>query len=443
METQITAMPEMDWLTGLSSRAAFGRQVGQADRDRDRFAIALIEIQDFGEINRQLDYETGDELLRTIGQALAFQTSVNTFAARLGGAQFAVLTVQRLSDDLQGWIGPIVSAVKAAIGTWTFDQIDFTGDCAIEPEVRVGAAAGYSSRVWSDAAMALDLAQSDPQAGPAVLHDGQDPRFVSRSRQQIMVDRISRALTDDTLRSAGRRIDVVGDGDADWRWLRLGVLQPDPDRPQDETEAPGAIAAKPEPAEQSPYRFREAASLVDSANLPSGLERRLEMWLIEQAGRILTEADDQLRLTVPVAREITTGRAFAQRLFSVLERLRIPPSRMLFEIDESALVGAGQSGREFSRQLERIGSGVVVANSQGGWQAWEAMENLPILYIKPHAKLVERAANADLAANRILGAMVDNATGCDQELIAPPSNTPDAYLDDVGFTYRERIEPEL
>ncbi|MGH1493950.1 MAG: EAL domain-containing protein [Acidimicrobiales bacterium] len=433
METQINTMPEMDWLTGLSSRAAFGRHVNQADRDRDEFAIAVLEIEDFAEINRQVDYESGDDLLRAVGQALTYQTSVNTFAARLGGAQFAVLSVQRSSEDLRSWIAPIVSAVKAAIGSWYFDLVDFTGDCLVEPELRTGAAGGSSRRVWSDADTALELAKGDALGGNVVLHDADDPRFIAIARQKILVDQITVALANDELQSAGRRIDVVGGQDPDWRWLRLGVLQPDT-TPSSQSEFQSDLES---------YRFREGLSLVDTALVPASTERQLENWLVSQARRILTESGNQLRLTVPITREIHNGRAFAQRLFTVLERHRVPPSRMLFEVSESSLVRAGSVGREFSRQLERIGSGVVLSDCTGGWEAWQATENLPILYVKPHAQLVDRAASNDEAARRILGALIENAARCERELIAPPGKVSDADLAATGFSFRERLEPEL
>lgn len=450
METQLNTMPEMDWLTGLSSRAAFNRHVNQADRDRDDFAIAVLEIEEFGEINRQVDYQSGDDLLRSIGQALAYQTSVNTFAARIGGAKFAVLSIGQSDSDLRGWVGPIVSAVKGAIADWYFDLVDFTGDIFIEPELRVGAAGGSSARVWSDADTALELARTDSLSSSIVLHNANDPRFIAKARQKLLVDQITVALAGDGLQAAGRRIDVVGGQDPDWRWLRMGVVQPDATVT---TMAAAAAAAEAgevsEPAEPSrsvaapPYRFREGISLIDTSLVPASVERQLENWLVSQAREILSESGSQLRLTVPITREIRNGQAFAQRLFALLERHRIPPSRMLFEISEPSLVRAGAMGREFSRQLARIGSGVVLADCTGGWEAWQATENLPILYVKPHAHLVERAVDDDQAARRILGALIDNTTRDDRELIAPPTNVSDADLAVTGFSYRERLEPEL
>ncbi len=444
METQISTMPEMDWLTGLSSRAAFSRHVNQADRDRDDFAIAVLEIEDFGEINRQVDYESGDDLLRAVGQALAYQTSVNTFAARIGGAKFAVLGVGQSCDDLRSWTTPIVSTVKAAIGGWYFDLIDFTGDIFVEPELRTGAACGSSSRVWSEADTALELAKTEVVSSSVVLHNANDPRFIAKARQKLLVDQITVALASDGLRTAGRRIDVVNGQDPDWRWLRMGVVQPDAVVPAATTGAGQAeVGAGASVEDGHRYRFREGISLIDTALVPASVERQLENWLVSQARQVLSESGSQLRLTVPITREIRNGRAFAQRLFALLERHRIPPSRMLFEVSEPSLVRAGSMGREFSRQLERIGSGVVLADCAGGWKAWQATENLPILYVKPDAHLVERAIDNDHAARRILGTLIDNATRSDRELIAPPTKVSDADLAATGFSYRELFEPEL
>ena len=122
-------MPEMDWLTGLASRGAFARQVSQADRDQDPFALAVVAVEGFDEINRQVSHEAGDDLLRTIGQALAQLTSVNTLAARLEGTKFGLIGLHVSDEEAQRWARPAAAAAKTAISDWTFDQIDFAADC--------------------------------------------------------------------------------------------------------------------------------------------------------------------------------------------------------------------------------------------------------------------------------------------------------------------------
>ena len=390
----------------------FSRQVNQADRDRDPVAVAVLEIDDFAEVNRRLDYEAGDDLLRAVGGALAAQASVDTVVARLGGARFGVLTVGRPAADPRRWVGPIVTSVKRAIGGWTFDQLDYLGQCAVEPELRVGVAGGRSGQVWGRAEAALELA-GQPAGDPVVVHDPDDPRVAAAERRRAELDRLARALSSDRLTVAGHRIDPLAGTGPGWCWYRLGVVDP------------GAPATR----------------LLDAGPLPAALQRRLEDRLVDQAGRILRAGDAQLRLTVPLGARIAAGDAFAARLFANLERLRVPPSRLVFELAERTLTEAGDPGRSFVRRLDRIGSGVIVADHRGGWSGWRAIEDLPVPHLKPCPDLVGRAAAGDPAARAILDTVVTTGLTSDRTLIAPAAASGTAALAGLGFTYREARRP--
>ena len=304
------AMPETDWLTGLASRAAFARQVNQADRDQDAFSIAVINIDDFAEVNNQLGYEAGDDLLRAVGRALAMLTSVNTMASRLDGTRFGLFGLEVTAEEALQWARPAVAAAKAAVSDWTFDQVDFAGDCPCSPEVLTGVASGSTRRVWVEASEALDLAVAGG-ANAVMEYRADDPRFVARQRRNDEAAAITTALDADTLLPMAYRIDLATGGDRDWTWLRLSAgLSTD-------------VALRP------------------TSEIAVSTGRRLERWLVEQAGAAINQAGGLLRVTVPVAREVENGRAFAQRLFPLLERKRIPPSRILFEVSEAVLLGAG------------------------------------------------------------------------------------------------------
>lgn len=406
-------MPETDWLTGLSSRAAFARQVDQSDRDRDRFVVALLEVDHLSEINRQLGYDIGDDLVRAVGRSLAGQRSVSTVVARLGGAQFGLLAIQGTQTDAEDWLGPIISATEAALSSWILDQVDYSGGCAVEPRLLAGAANGSSGQVWADAAAALDVAHRDPRAESVIVFDLANPIFATLHEQRMLADDVEVLLAAGKLRAVSRPIEPLDGDDCERRLARLGIAGTD--SPQDASRPQGEL---------------------DTAALPLGMQSRLDRWLVERAVTLLTQECGQLRLIVPQTARVASGSAFALQLSTILDQHRIPPDRLLFEVAESEVVTT-EAGREFCHRLALIGSGVVLTDCEGGWPAWRAIEDYPISVIKPHRHLVEQAGAADRAAVRILDALIANAAASSREVIAPFCQIRSTTLADLGFINRE------
>ena len=84
-----------DELTGLPNRALLRDRLTQAarqaERDGSRFAVILLDLDRFKEVNDTLGHHRGDELLKTLSVRLsAVMRQVDTLA-RLGGDEFAVL----------------------------------------------------------------------------------------------------------------------------------------------------------------------------------------------------------------------------------------------------------------------------------------------------------------------------------------------------------------
>lgn len=430
MSTAADAMPEKDWLTGLSSRAAFARHCNQIERDGDRFVLALFEIGDMTEINQQLDHDTGDDLLRAVGRALATHTSVETMAARLDGAQLALMTTGEGAEDPRRWVAPAVGAVKSAAADWTFELIEQFGRCPAEPDLRIGVATGVPSRARVDAETALTVAKTDAHAtGSMVVHDPDDPRIQALDKRRYVIDRLDAGLDDRAVTAVGRRIEAVrGTGD-DWRWYRLSASLPD---------RPFYRGVDDQPSLQLLDDGGYATVLFDPhQKLPAPVEMRLEDWLVEQAGQILSDGGGQLRLTVPVGRRIKRGGGFAQRLFAAVERFRLPPSRILFEVTEADLVASAEAGQEFVRRLHRIGSGVVVTGCGGGWRSMQVLNDLPFAHICPDRSLVAQALTDNQAALSILALMVADLTDEDKSLIAPVASDDTRRLVELGFSFFE------
>ena len=90
---------DIDVVTGLMTRAAFGREVDRmlADDNNTVVGVVALDIVDFAAVNNDIGYAIADELLWVIGRRAAHRLGSEVVFARLEGDHFG----QRLLPDLQ------------------------------------------------------------------------------------------------------------------------------------------------------------------------------------------------------------------------------------------------------------------------------------------------------------------------------------------------------
>jgi len=86
---------DTDPLTGLHNRGYFDkrmpREISDAHQKNKPLVYAIIDADDFGEINNSHDYVTGDAALRVIADVLRQETRSNDWVVRYGGEEFVVV----------------------------------------------------------------------------------------------------------------------------------------------------------------------------------------------------------------------------------------------------------------------------------------------------------------------------------------------------------------
>jgi diguanylate cyclase (GGDEF)-like protein len=91
-----------DELTGLGNReefhAAIGRRIAAAGAPQTRFAVLLMDLDRFKEINDTLGHHYGDVLLKELGPRLTSAIGEGGFVARLGGDEFGILLGEDTDD---------------------------------------------------------------------------------------------------------------------------------------------------------------------------------------------------------------------------------------------------------------------------------------------------------------------------------------------------------
>jgi diguanylate cyclase (GGDEF)-like protein len=84
-------MAHEDPLTGLPNRRAFDRALDAAFADEERFAVLLIDVDRFKQINDTFGHTVGDEVLCGIAKRVRREIRASDTIARIGGDELAVV----------------------------------------------------------------------------------------------------------------------------------------------------------------------------------------------------------------------------------------------------------------------------------------------------------------------------------------------------------------
>ena len=455
-----------DDLVGLPDLDAFDQYVTQADVDRDPFAIALFEVKpiDLGH----------PKLLRRLGQTLLQFASPNTQVAYIGRNRLALISLT--DDTTHRWVAPVTTALRSTLDVWWAEESSYAvaaadpdaekgtididhgkelqddlgaamdvSDLTDRPTLVTGVARGLSYDVWVNAEQALAKAykQQIPVAEfqlsdrvrretfPIDHHNDDSRRNRSeepttKSTNQSTSTVSSDAMAgDDRLVVLSRRIEPVNRPEPIWHWLRLiPGLRTDSER-------------QPSTIELNKLAIRDQALI--------------EAWLANQVAELFAAASSQLRLSIPLSAEACRSRSFAQRIFPLLERYKVPPSRLVVEIDMSVISRADSllgdnplpptapSVQRFIRDAAAVNVGVAVTGFNGGWNAWYNLRDLPIDYLIPSPEMIYQAGRGDHGPIRALVMLASEADKRGIELIAPEtkSDLSEHALTQLGFTYGE------
>jgi diguanylate cyclase (GGDEF)-like protein len=106
-----------DPLTGLNSRRAFHEQYRRvaagARRRKSGLLLLALDVLHLKAINDGFGYTLGDEVLRTVADALVEATRTTDVVARYGGDEFAVLLLDAMPKDVEIIVGRVREKLAA------------------------------------------------------------------------------------------------------------------------------------------------------------------------------------------------------------------------------------------------------------------------------------------------------------------------------------------
>ncbi|SMF20166.1 response regulator receiver modulated diguanylate cyclase [Alteromonadaceae bacterium Bs31] len=103
LRLQLQLQAQTDILTGLPNRSAIFEKlehaVDHSNRKTSLFAVAMLDLDGFKQVNDNLGHRAGDELLRQVATRLRKELRRTDFAGRLGGDEFILLLHHYKSTD--------------------------------------------------------------------------------------------------------------------------------------------------------------------------------------------------------------------------------------------------------------------------------------------------------------------------------------------------------
>ena len=139
-ETHLHHMAHHDAMTGLANRTLMrdrvDREIGRCRRGDGRFALHLIDLDGFKQVNDINGHAVGDELLISVGKCLQKVVGKDDLLARLGGDEFAILQSNVKSDFHVERMGrAIIEALPEAIDAIeTSSSVTASVGIAVHPE---------------------------------------------------------------------------------------------------------------------------------------------------------------------------------------------------------------------------------------------------------------------------------------------------------------------
>jgi diguanylate cyclase (GGDEF)-like protein len=354
---ELQRIARTDELTGLANRERFRVRLAErieAAREADEsFAVMLLDLDRFKEINDTLGHHYGDQLLRELGPRLVESVGPEGLVARMGGDEFAILPGEQTDDP--EWLEQIAHALTATVQQPTVIE---------EMTLQVGASVGIARYpVDGDDSHALlrraDVAMytaKDGHHGVKLYAAESDHNSVHRLS---VISDFQRALERDELVVHYQPIvDVRG---ADVRGAESLVRW---QHPEHGLLAPGAFIAA-----------------VEQTGLIGPLTRHVLERSIAQCATWRTDGND-LSVAVNLSVRNLLDPGLPGQISALLDTYGLPSDALQLEITESMIMSDPERALVIVGRLSELGVRLSVDDFGTGYSSLANLKRLPIDELK-------------------------------------------------------------
>lgn len=385
-----------DPLTHLPNRVAFNETLDAALKrltlSGEEFAVLLLDLDRFKEVNDQFGHPAGDEFLVQVASRLQRCTRAAEHVARIGGDEFALVmnNLARPEDALE-----IAERFVAA----------FAEPFPIEGRQIVGATSVGIVLAPRDGTAPLDIMKNADAAlyrakkagaGTICFFEETDDK-VSRERKALQTD-LAGAIARDEL---------------------FLVFQPFLDLGANRVTGFEALLRWQHPARGlvPPSEFIPIAE-------ETGLIHEIGEWVIRRACATVAQWPEEIRVAVNFSASQFHNTAILQTIVQALSDAKVSPSRLEIEITESMLLSKYGSAASVLNALLQLGVTVALDDFGTGFSSLTYLRKLPFSRIKIDQSFIgDMLVQPDCAA--IVKSVISLARDLDIGVVAEGVETAD------------------
>lgn len=396
-----------DALTGLPNRTVLIREIADAlaQQPFPAFSVALVDLDDFKEINDDLGHAVGDALLIAVAERITAQLPAGGTAVRLGGDEYALL----LRGDSTSTLTAVATHLRRPVRADGHELV---------VEASIGLAQARPGDTAQELLRRADVAMYEAKGrgkGRQVVHDmAMDQRTAEQARLSA------------ELRAA-----------LDTGQLHL-LYQPIVEMPHGELYGVEALVrwAHPERGPIGPALFIPAAERT-------GLIVPLGMWILEEACRQAVRWRDELgdaaprTVTVNVSARQLREAGFADEVATVLRRTGLPAQVLTVEVTETTVFDGGTALEEL-RAVAALGVTIALDDFGTGHSSLGLLRSCPADILKIDKSFVDDVTDGGQQAV-VVAALIRICDGMRLRAVAEGVETAEqaAELHRLGYRFAQ------
>ena len=366
-------LANIDSLTALPNRRHFlallGKHFADERLDETRFAVGIVDLDGFKQVNDLHGHRAGDGLLREVGQRLAAFVSDDLQIARLGGDEFGLLFARVCSSDaLLSISSALCDALRKPYAlSETTMRISATIGIALFPE-----AGRTAEQLFERADYALYHAKAHRRGQATIFSEQHESTIrhlgsIEQALRQADLEREMNLHFQPILNVATGEI-VSYESLARWHSPTLGKIAPDVF-----------------------IRVAEKSDLI----------HELTAVLLHKALAFMEKSDPRIGVSFNLsARDIASPDA-VECIRQIVLQSGVDTSRLTFEVTETAIIEDFAKGREALSRLSALGAKIALDDFGTGYSSLHCIHQLPLNSVK-----VDRTFVGDIERDRLAQGIV-------------------------------------